>query len=113
MVFRKRGGIKRNEHFKLNRLDVANDFNYSGKTFCYTGNFDLNTNMLYEKGLKAMNVLVANLRKCKTLSKVSLQLIDLFVTPTVSYGCEIWGFSKSQLLENLHVKLCKLILSVH
>ena len=69
IVFRKRGAIKRNERWVYGNenIDIVNDFIYLGVTLNYTGNFNLNTNTLRGKGLKALNVLLSNLTtyKCK------------------------------------------------
>ena len=39
-----------------------------------------------------------------------LDMFDKIVKPVLLYGCEIWGFSQSTLLEKLHLKFCKHIL---
>ncbi|XP_045180152.2 uncharacterized protein LOC123539573 isoform X1 [Mercenaria mercenaria] len=116
VVFRKRGGLLRGESWYYGNnsciIETVNDFNYLGVTLNYTGNFTLNTQTMYGKGLKAMNTLIANLKKHETLTKLALQLFDSFVGSTVSYGCEIWGLSKSKQLETLHIKFCKTLLGV-
>jgi len=40
------------------------------------------------------------------------QLFDAFVSATLNYGSEIWGFSKSKEIERIHMKFCKRILGV-
>jgi exonuclease III len=116
MVFRKRGCLRNREVWFYGEnsciLENVNDFNYLGVTFNYTGNFSLNTQYLYGKGLKAMSTLIANLKKHDTMPKVALQLFDSFVKSTINYGCEIWGFAKSKQLETLHLKFCKTLLGV-
>ena len=114
VVFRKRGGTRLNERWIYNNdyIDNVDDFNYLGVTLNYTGNFNLNTQTLYGKGLKAMNVLLSNLRKYECKPRIALQLFDAFVSSIITYGCEIWGFTKSSQLEKLHLKFCKAILGV-
>ena len=34
------------------------------------------------------------------------------VTPILLYGCEIWGFSKLDIIEKVHLKFCKLSLNL-
>ena len=65
MVFRKRRVYLPNESWTYNghNIENVNDFNYLGVTLNYTGNFNLNTQTLYGKSLKALNNLVANLKK--------------------------------------------------
>ena len=114
VVFRKRGRIKQNERwiYANEYLDIVDDFNYLGVTLNYTGSFNLNTQTLYGKGLKAMNILLSNLKKYECKPRVALQLFDAFVSSIVTYGCEIWGFTKSLQLEKLHLRFCKTILGV-
>ena len=32
------------------------------------------------------------------------------VKPIILYGCETWGFGNNEIIERLHLKLCKLLL---
>ena len=41
-----------------------------------------------------------------------MQLFDAFVSSIITYGCEIWGFTKSTQLERIHLKFCKATLGV-
>ena len=110
VVFRKRVILKRNEHCRVYNnelLETVDHFNYLGITFNYTGNFKINIETKYGKGVKAMNSLISNINKYKTNPKISLQLFDAFVSSTISYGCEVWGFAKENILEKLHIKFCK------
>ncbi len=94
MVFRKRGPARANETFTYNGqiVEVVNDFNYLGTVFNYTGSFVLNNLALSGKGLKAMNVLLMNVKKHKIPPKCLGQLFDVFVSSTLNYACEDWGF---------------------
>ena len=113
-IFRKRGGLKRNETWTYGDKDieVVNSFNYLGVNLNYTGNFNLNMQTLHGKGIKAMSVLVSKLKCYDTKPKLALQLFDSFVAPTIMYGGEIWGFCNTSKLENVHVKFCKTVLGI-
>jgi len=39
-------------------------------------------------------------------------LFDVFVGSVLTYGCPIWGFTKSKDIERVQLKLCKSILGV-
>ena len=114
MVFRKRGGLKRDEHWTYNgkALEVVNDFNYLGTVFNYTGNFNLNQEHLIGKAVKAMHVLNTNCRRFDLTPKILCQLFDAFVTSTLNYACEIWGYTKSKEIERVHLRFCKTLLNV-
>ena len=101
VVFRKRGILKRNEHWVYNNelLETVDHFNYLGITFNYTGNFTINIETIYDKGIKAMNSLISNINKYNTNPKISLQLVDAFVSYTISYGCEVSVFAMENILE--------------
>ena len=65
MIFRKKGKPLPHEQFYYNgiRLENIDHFNYLGKVFSYTGNFQHNQEQLIGKSLKALNVLLINCRK--------------------------------------------------
>ena len=64
------------------------------------------------KGLKALNYLIHNIKNYPYNPKITCQLFDSFISPVLSYACEIWGFSKSKELERIHLKFLKYILNV-
>ena len=51
-----------------------------------------------------MNSLISNINKYNTNPKISLQLVDAFVSYTISYGCEVWVFAMENILEKIHIK---------
>ena len=114
VVFRKRGPVKRNEHFIYNdeQLEIVDDFNYLGITLNYTGTFALNIKCLKGKALRAMHTLLNNIKRYNIRPDISLQLFDAFVGSILNYGCPIWGFTKSCELERIHLQFCKTILGV-
>lgn len=114
MVFRKRGRLLENEKwtFNGNPLEVVNNFNYLGIVFNYTGNFSMNQDYITGKALKALNVLWLNCIKVKMKPKILCQVFDAFVGSTLSYGSEVWGFSKYTGIERIHLKFCKRLLNV-
>ena len=59
MIFRKRGGIRYEDNWNYNgiNLEVVTDFDYLGAVFNYTGDFALNQEYLAGKGTTTLNVL--------------------------------------------------------
>ena len=56
------------------------------------------------------------LRKCKQLQlpiDIQLQLFDVLVKPVVLYGCEVWAHEGTEVVEKLHLRFCKYILSLN
>ena len=77
VVFRRRGGLRQNERWSLNGtvLETVNDFNYLGVVFNYTGSFALNQQTLSGKALRAMNVLLQNIRNFGLSPKNMLSVV--------------------------------------
>ena len=69
VVFRKRGHVLPSELWYYNNqvLEVVDDFNYLGTVLNHTGSFKLN-NQYIGKSLKAMNVLLMNIRNFRIMS---------------------------------------------
>ncbi len=65
MIFRKRGKLTNADVFVYNgiQLDIVSDFNYLAVVFHFNGLSELNQQTLAGKGLKAMGVLIQNIKK--------------------------------------------------
>ena len=114
MVFRKRGRLLPTEHWTNtgSDIEVVGDFNYLGAVFHYTGNVNVNQEYLVGKALKGMNFLLNKCSEFDIKPKILCQLFDTFVGSILNYSCEIWGKSKSKVIERLHLKLCKRLVKV-
>lgn len=114
MVFRKRGNTRQDEQWFYDgrQLDIVSDFNYLGTVLHYNGSFSSNQQTLAGKSLKAMNVLLQQIKKLDFTPKTLCQLFDAFVSSTANYACEVWGNTKSKEIERIHLKFCKQILGV-
>ena len=49
-----------------------------------------------------MHVLFKRIRNLDIPIDLQLYLFDHVILPIALYGCEIWGFENSQIIENLH-----------
>ena len=49
-----------------------------------------------------MQVLFKRIRKLNIPIDLQLRLFDHVILPIALYGCEIWGFENSQIVENLY-----------
>ena len=49
-----------------------------------------------------MHVLFKRIRNLDIPIDLQLYLFDHVMLPKALYGCEIWGFENSQIIENLH-----------
>ena len=110
-----RGKVRDLPNFILNgtKLDIVYSYKYLGVHFNYNGKFTLAENDLCCKRSRAMFSL---LRKCKQLQlpiDIQLQLFDVLVKPVVLYGCEVWAHEGTEVVEKLHLRFCKYILSLN
>ena len=115
MVFGKCNRKQRKHVFTYQNqiIDIVEHFNYLGVYFSQNGSFNYNIKQQYNKATRAMYNVI---RKCKqhNLSiDLQLDLFDKIVQPILLYGCEVWGFSKTLLIEKLHLKFCKFILKIN
>jgi hypothetical protein len=55
----------------------------------------------------------AILKKARRLGldlDIQLQLFDSVVAPVALYGCEVWGFGNTNIIDKLQVRFCKILL---
>lgn len=93
-------------------MEIVNNFKYLGVTFFKNNSFNLNFNDLYDKAIKAMYSCIGKCRKHNLAIDCKLDMFDKIVQPIFLYGCEVWGFQKTKLIEKLHLKFCKHILNL-
>ena len=100
--------------FKYNNcpIDIVDNFKYLGLTFSFNGNFKMCRKNLSGQAQRAMFSLLCKCRKYELSLDTSLELFDRTILPILTYGCEIWGFEKDSIIENLHLKFCKYILGL-
>ena len=110
-----RGKVRNLPNFILNgtKLYIVYSYKYLGVHFNHNGKFTVDKNDLCCKGSRAMFSL---LRKCKQLQlpiDIQLQLFDVLVKPVVLYGCKVWAHEGTEVVEKLHLRFCKYILSLN
>ena len=114
IVFRKRGGIKQNEHWNvgLDLLEIVEQFNYLGTVFSSNGKFVYNEEYIAGRAQKSLNFFLKNASKLQLTVKTLCQLFDSFVGSILNYACAVWRFSKCVTLERIHLIFCKTTLHV-
>ena len=65
-----------------------------------------------EQARKAMHVLFKRIRNLDIPIDMQLFLLDHVILPIALYGCEIWGFEISQIIENLHKDFLRQIINL-
>ncbi|CAG2188155.1 unnamed protein product [Mytilus edulis] len=111
-------GKTHNNFFRYNNefLETVKSYCYLGMTLQHTGNLNLCSSLLVEKGRKALFKIKKTIglnNQCKLLEK----LFDSLVVPIALYGSEVWGIGKqhrdSDPFEHLQYKFIKEILGTH
>jgi hypothetical protein len=92
IIIRKCGRFKHDECWTYNNedIEIADNFN-NLECFNYTGTFVLNKEILTGKGLKALNVLMYNIKVLNLKPSIICHLFDAFGATTLNKVCEICG----------------------
>ena len=110
MVFRNGGNLPINLSFTFQGsvLEIVSKFVYLGITFTTGGAFNETHRTLSGQALKAIFKLNQYLSRFVDISPAhTLDLFDKLITPILTYGGEIWGFSKPLKQETVHLQFCK------
>jgi hypothetical protein len=113
MMISFKGRLPTNIHFKYGdkEFEIVKDFLYLGIKFGRSGSFNSNAKTkLVNMGTKAMYELLRRGRLHNLSIQCQLELFDSMVKPIILYECETWGFGNNEIIERLHLKLCKLLL---
>ena len=95
------------------KLQIVYSYKYLDVHINYNGKLTVAKNELYCKGTRAMFSL---LRKCKKLQfPVAIQpkLFDVLLKPVLLFGCEFWTPEGTEVVQYLHLRFCKYILSLN
>ena len=94
-------GTLRDLYFDFNldghKTDICTYFKYIGVIF--SGHFHQARKHNVEQAKKAMIVLFKRIRNLNIPNDLQLHLFDLLILPKAFYGCEIWSFENSQIVE--------------
>ena len=115
MVFRKGGRLPQNLqfHYGTTVLEIINKFTYLGIVFTSGGSFSEAQATLSGQAQKAIFALNKYLNKFANVSPSHvLDLFDKLISPILCYASEVWGFSKANNVERVHMQFCKKLLSV-
>ncbi|XP_043227986.1 uncharacterized protein LOC122384520 [Amphibalanus amphitrite] len=114
VVIFSRGRVKKAHTFCFGNepLEVVREYTYLGTVFSSNGSM---------KAAVLKQVAQANralFKLCSIISSLNLridtcwELFDKMVVPVLLYGCEVWGLSHIQYIENFHKKFMKHLLKI-
>ena len=115
MVFRKGGFLGKKEQWSYNgvKLEVVNEYCYLGFKFTTMISHNLGTNHLVLKGKRAVFDICRLYQQLREMSKdIFFKVFDAKVQPILLYSSEIWGTSRLESIEKVHLMACKYFLGV-
>lgn len=115
MIFRKGGRLAQNIVFNYGNstIDIVSKFTYLGIVFTSGGSFSEAQSTLSGQAQKAIFSLNKYLNRFVNLTPSHiLDLFDKLISPILNYASEVWGFSKANNIERVHLQFCKKLLSV-
>ena len=93
-----------NWHFKIgeNDISICKEFKYLGVTFSQSRSFYKSIKLNVEKAKRALHLLYKRINNLHIPIDLQVQLFNHTILPILLYGCEIWGFHNTNLIENVH-----------
>ena len=93
-------------------LERTDNYKYLGVTLNYNSSFVTNLKALSIVANKAMFALLQNGKDTLDIDTM-LHLFDAMVVPILLYGSEVWGFSKTDIIERMQLRFCKILLKLN
>ena len=115
IVFRNGGIYRKNENcfFQGINVDKVNSYKYLGLYFTSRLSWTKALSTLAQQAEKAMNCIFSLERKCNGIPvKTAIDLFNTVVTPVLTYGSEVWGFTYRTQIEKVVFNFCKKLLGV-
>jgi hypothetical protein len=91
--------------YRSSDVEIVDSFKYLGVTFTNSRIFKVNIKERFDKATRAMFNVIARCKEHNLSIEYQLDLFDKIIQPILSYGCEVWGFTKNTFTEKLHLKI--------
>lgn len=95
-----------------NVIEQMDSFTYLGVNLHKSGSCKYAQIKQAKQGGRALGGLMQILNTYDFTINTQLNMFDTLVTPVLTYGAEVWGFQKGEVVERVHVKFCRRILQV-
>ena len=100
-------------YYNDHQLEIVKSFKYLGIVFAVGGSVAEVQNTLggqAQKGIFELNKYLYEFTY--NTPKHKLELFDKLITPILNYGCEVLGFRLANVIERVHLQICKRLLAV-
>ena len=99
--------------YNNSEIEIVTEIKYLGLLLSKTGSFIHTKKDLIKRVSKSMFAVFKKSRPFNLSIDCQLDLFNKILKPILLYGCEIWGFSNLDTIEQLYLKFCKYALCVH
>lgn len=109
-----RGKLKSSLKFFYNntQIEIVRQYKYLGVIFSRGGSFAATVKHNCEQATKAMFVLIRKVRSLNLSIDLQLDLFEKMIKPILLYGCEVWGYCNTSLIERVQLKFLKSIFNL-
>ena len=90
-------------------IEVVKEYKYLGIMFNASGRFISCMKNLVARANKAMHQLYIRIYNLDLPIDLQLKLFDHTVVPILTYGCEVWGFENTEIIEQVHANFLRKI----
>ena len=99
-------GVRNTQHYNFrlgdNDIDICDEFKYLGTVFTKQRSFYKTIKHNIEHARKALHLLYKRIRNLNIPLDLQLHLFDSTVLPIILYGCEVWGFQSTKMIDTLY-----------
>ena len=78
------------------KIELVSEFNYLGYVISSGGSVQRAINLLADKAVRSMGMLISTIKRTQVPFKMLMQLFDTYVKSILNYSCEILGFSSAK-----------------
>ena len=99
-------GFRNTDNFQFyigpNAISICDEYKYLGVMFTKTRSFYKAIKHNVEQAKKALHLLYKRINSLQIPIDLQLQIFDHTILPILLYGCEVWGFQNTDLIEKVH-----------
>ena len=107
---------RRTNNFEFNigghNIEVTDKYKYLGVLFSKSGSFLNARKHIIEQSRKAMHLLLIRANNLDIPLDLQIKLFDNTVVPILTFGCEIWGYENTEMIERVHIEFLRKITRV-
>ena len=96
----------------MNNIEITDKYKYLGVLFSKSGSILNAKKYIIEQSRKAMHLLLIQAYNLDIPLDLQIKLFDNTVVPILTFGCEIWGYENTEIIEQAHIEFLRKITRV-